>query len=138
MKLSRPAILLYMSLVFASGAVLGVFGERAYNVSAIAKAKAAKPSPEQYRRDYIEFMHKRLSLTDSQVTRLGLIFDETRALMNEIHERAIPEQQNIRRSQTEKIRAILNPEQQPEYDRLLKEREERMKKGGKKPGGPGF
>jgi Spy/CpxP family protein refolding chaperone len=82
------------------------------------------------------FMQKRLNLTDPQVTQLGLIFDETRARMNEIHERAVPEQKEIQQTQTEKIRELLTPAQQAEYEIMLKERREKMKKGGPR-GGPG-
>lgn len=136
MNFSRKTIALYVGLVFVSGAVLGVFGDRLYTVTTVTKAKNAKPSPEEYRRGYIGFMQKRLSLTEPQVTKLGLIFDETRARMNEIHERAVPEQQEIQRAQTEKIRELLSPAQQSEYEILLKERREKMKKGSQR-GGPG-
>lgn len=136
MNFSRKSIALYVGLVFASGAVLGVFGDRLYTVSTVTKAKNAKPSPEEFRRGYLGFMQKRLSLSDDQVTHLGLILDETRARMNEVHERTIPEQQDIQKSQSEKIRALLSPTQQTEYDVVVKERRERMKKGGSR-GGPG-
>ena len=120
-----------------SGAVLGVFGDRLYTVTTVAgKGKNAKLSPEEFRHGYIGFMQKRLSLTEPQVTKLGLIFDETRARMNEIHERAVPEQQEIQKSQSEKIRELLTPAQQSEYEVMLKERREKMKKGGPR-GGPG-
>ena len=56
--------------------------------------------------------------------------------MNEVHDRTIPAQQEIQKSQTEKIRAMLTPAQQSEYDVVIKERRERMKKGGPR-GGPG-
>jgi hypothetical protein len=81
-------------------------------------------------------MQKRLTLNETQVTQLGLILDETRARMNEVHERTIPEQQEIQKSQSDKIRALLTPAQQSEYDVVVKERRERMKKGGPR-GGPG-
>ena len=138
MNFSRKTIALYVGLVFLSGAVLGVFGDRLYTVTTVAsKGKnAPKPSPEEFRRGYLGFMQKRLSLTDPQVTKLGLILDETRARMNEVHERTIPEQQEIQKSQSEKIRALLTPAQQSEYDQVVKERRERMKKGGPR-GGPG-
>ena len=136
MNFSRKTIALYVGLVFVSGAVLGVFGDRLYTVTTVTKAKNAKPSPEEFRRGYLGFMQKRLSLTDPQVTKLGLILDETRARMNEVHERTIPEQQEIQKSQSEKIRALLTPAQQAEYDVVIKERRERMKKGGPR-GGPG-
>jgi len=136
MNFSRKSIALYVGLVFVSGAVLGVFGDRLYTVTTVTKAKNAKPSPEEFRRGYLGFMQKRLGLSESQVNHLGLILDETRARMNEIHERAIPEQQEIQKEQSEKIRALLTPAQQAEYDLVVKERRERMKKNGSR-GGPG-
>ena len=135
MNFSRKSIALYVGLVFLSGGVLGVFGERLYTVTTVTKAKNAKLTPEEFRHGYIGFMQKRLSLTEPQVTKLGLIFDETRARMNEIHERAIPEQQEIQKAQTEKIREMLTPAQQSEFEVVRKERE-KMKKGGPR-GGPG-
>ena len=136
MNFTRKSIALYVGLVFVSGAALGVLGDRLYTVSTVTKAKNAKPSPEEYRRGYMGFMQKRLNLTDAQVSKLGLIFDETRARMNEIHERAIPEQKEIQQLQTDKIRELLTPAQQVEYENMLKERREKMKKGGPR-GGPG-
>ena len=138
MNFSRKSIALYVGLVFASGAVLGVFGDRLYTVSTVTKAKNAKLSPEEFRRGYLGFMQKRLTLTDPQVTKLGLILDETRARMNEVHDRTIPEQQEIQKSQSAKIRALLSPEQQAEYDVVIKERRERMKKAGPHSGPGGF
>ena len=135
MNFSRKTIALYVGLVFVSGAVLGVFGDRLYTVTTVTKAKNAKLTPEEFRRGYIGFMQKRLTLTEPQVTKLGLIFDETRARMNEIHERAIPEQQEIQKVQTEKIRELLTPAQRTEFEAMRKERE-KMKKGGQR-GGPG-
>jgi Spy/CpxP family protein refolding chaperone len=135
MNFSRKSIALYVGLVFLSGGVLGVFGDRLYTVTTVTKAKNAKLTPEEFRHGYIGFMQKRLSLTEPQVTKLGLIFDETRARMNEIHERAIPEQQEIQKAQTEKIREMLTPAQQSEFEVVRKERE-KMKKGGPR-GGPG-
>lgn len=135
MNFSRKSIALYVGLVFLSGGVLGVFGDRLYTVTTVTKAKNAKLTPEEFRRGYIGFMQKRLTLTEPQVTKLGLIFDETRARMNEIHERAIPEQQEIQKAQTEKIRELLTPAQQSEFEVMRKERE-KMRKGGSR-GGPG-
>ena len=137
MNLSRKSIALYIGLVFVCGAVLGVFGDRLYTVTTVvSKGKnTAKLSPEEFRRGYLGFMQKRLSLNEQQVTQLGLILDDTRARMNEVHERTIPEQQEIQKAQTEKIRALLTPAQQSEYEVVLKERGERKKANPR--GGPG-
>ena len=136
MNVSRKSIALYVGLVFISGAVLGVFGDRLYTVTAVTKAKNAKLSPEEFRRGYLGFMQKRLTLNETQVTQLGLILDETRARMNEINERTIPEQHEIQKASSDKIREILTPAQQAEYEIVLKEVRERRKKGGPR-GGPG-
>jgi Spy/CpxP family protein refolding chaperone len=135
MNFSRKTIALYVGLVFVSGGVLGVFADRLYTVTTVTKAKNSRLSPEEFRHGYIAFMQKRLNLTEPQVTKVGLIFDETRARMNEIHERAVPEQQEIQKAQTEKIRELLTPAQQAEFEIMRKERE-KMKKGGQR-GGPG-
>ena len=138
MNLSRTAIALYMGLVLVSGAVLGAFGDHLYGTYRVAPAKTGKApkSPEEVRRSIIDFWKSHLKLTDDQVIKVGLIMDETRARMDELHRGTIPAQQEIRREQMDKMRAMLTPEQQMEYDRLQKAREERIKKGGPR-GGPG-
>lgn len=148
MKLSGKAVL-YMALVLASGAVLGVVGDRsytAYKTVNVTKNKNRErrppPTPEEYRRNVINFMQRRLNLTEEQTTQLGLILDETRAKFNELQSRIVPEQAAIGKGQTDKIRAMLNEEQRAQYEVLLKEREARSKNKGKRkggrPGGPGF
>jgi hypothetical protein len=135
MNFSRKSIALYVGLVFVCGGVLGVFGDRLYTVTTVTKAKNARPTPEEFRRSYLAVMQKRLGLNEQQVTSLGLILDDTRARMNEVNQRTIPEQKEIQKTQTEKIRALLTLAQQAEYEVLLKERRQKMKKGPR--GGPG-
>ena len=137
MNLTRSSIALYMGLVFVSGAVLGGFGDHLYGVRlSPAKNGKAPKSPEEVRHGIIDFWKSHLKLTDDQVLKVGLIMDETRVRMDEVHRGTIPAQQEIRREQMDKMRAMLTPEQKTEYDRLQKEREDRMKKGGPR-GGPG-
>ena len=126
MNFSRKSIALYVGLVFVSGGVLGVFGDRLYTVTTVvSKGKNAKLSPEEFRPRYIGFMQKRLGLTELQVVRLGLILDETRARMDEIHEQTLPERQEITKEQTEKIRELLTPAQQSGIENVLRESIER-------------
>lgn len=141
-------VALYMALVFASGAVLGVVGNRTYTAyqaqSNPPKGRKDKnrrpPSPEDFRRDYLNFMERRLNLTPEQVAQLGLILDETRAQFEELQRRTVPEQEAIGRNQTERIRAILTEEQREKFEQLRREREERNKNKGKRErfGPPGF
>jgi hypothetical protein len=138
MNLTRSSIALYIGLVFISGALLGGFGDHVYGTYRVSPSKSVKASksPEEVRHAIIDFWKSHLKLTDDQVVKVGLIMDETRVRMDEVHRGTIPAQQEIRREQMEKMRAMLTLDQQMEYDRLQKEREERIKKGGPR-GGPG-
>jgi len=139
MKLSRAAIAAYIVLVFLCGAVLGAFSFRLYTVSTVsAKSPQVSPNPEQFRRNYLATMRSRLTLSDDQVTRLNLILDDTRARIREVHDRSQPEVQEIRKEQTDKIRALLSPGQRSTYEEMLKQREQRQKEKGGHGGGPGF
>jgi hypothetical protein len=124
-KLSRLSIAVYVGLVFASGAVLGAFSLRLYTVSTVS-AKSTR-NPEEWRRRTITEMQTRLKLTDPQVSQLNVIFDETRAQVEETRHQMRPAFQAIHEQQTEKIRAMLSPDQQAEFEKMRLEREQRQK-----------
>ena len=124
MKFSRGAIALYIGLVFASGVVLGAFGQRLYTASTTVIAKGNK-NPEEFRKKVIAEYRSRLRLSEDQVTQLNAIMDETRARVEDTRQKMHPAYQKIRAEQTEKIRQLLSSEQQAEFDKMHKEREER-------------
>jgi Spy/CpxP family protein refolding chaperone len=140
MKFSRATIALYVGLVFASGVVLGIFGHSLYAVSTTASSKGK--NPEEFRKRVIAEYRSRLQLTDDQVTKLNAIMDETRARVEETRQKMHPAYQKIRAEQNEKIRQLLSAEQQAEFDKMHKEREDRdqrQKQSGREPGsGSGF
>ena len=122
----QAKIALYVALVFGSGILLGTFGHRFYTATTVsAKAGPAKPAP--YRARYMEESQRRLNLSEAQLTKLMQIFDETRARMDEVNRRMEPEMLQIRNEQIDKIRAMLNPEQLIEYEKLRKERDAKPK-----------
>lgn len=139
MKLSRAAIGGYIAVVFLCGAVLGAFTFRLYTVSTVsAGPPTARPNPEQFRKNYLATMQSRLKLSDGQVKQLNLILDDTRARIREVHDRSDPEIQQIRKDQTDQVRALLSPEQRSIYEEMLKQREQRLREKGVRGGGPGF
>ena len=97
----RPglAAALYVVLVFLSGAVVGVFGDRLYTAKAVI-ANVSVPKPADYRKQYVEDMTKHLQLTRDQVTQLGAILDDTRTKFHEEHD-ARPRQQRENCSKSE-------------------------------------
>jgi hypothetical protein len=138
MKLSRSAIALYVGLIFASGAVLGVFGNRLYNASTVsAKAPA---SPDEFRKMVVAEYKRRLQLSEDQVLKVNLILDETQAQVKEIHAKTDPALKAVHDNQIEHMTEILTPAQRTEYETMRKERQEQRQKqrGGRPGGGPGF
>jgi len=125
MKLSRTAIALYVFLVFASGVVLGAFGQRLYTASTV-NAKQ-RPNPEEFRKKVVNEYQSRLKLDADQMAKLNQILDETRGRMEETRQKMRPEYQKIHDDQVAKIREILTPDQQVEYDKMRKERDQRQK-----------
>jgi Spy/CpxP family protein refolding chaperone len=125
MRFSRGAIALYLGMVFASGAVLGAFGQRLYTASSVS-ARTTR-NPEEFRKRILATMERRLSLTPEQESKVNVILDETRARFHEVDERAKPELKAIREEQQSKINAILTPSQQIEYAKMRQEREERQR-----------
>jgi hypothetical protein len=123
---SRLSAALYLGLVFTSGVAVGGFGH--WYASNTVKATSGKFSPEEYRRMYIEEMHSRLNLNKVQLEQLGVILDQTRELYKQLYDKHKPEFKVVQDLQVERIREILEPAQQAEYEKLRAEREARRKR----------
>jgi len=123
------AVPLYVLMVFLSGVLAGAVGYRLYNAKSVNAtdpvARKPRPSPEEWRRHMVEEMHKRLKLTDDQVTKLQAAFDGTRQSFDEYDQRAKAERKAIIEQQHDEIRAFLHPEQKAEYEKFLAERQKR-------------
>lgn len=137
MKLSRLTIALYVGLIFASGAVLGVYSHSLYSV---AHAASVKPplKPEDVRKKTLSEMQTRMKLSDEQVSKINSIYDETRVRFHEVRERYRPEMDKLQQDQREKVRSILSTEQRAEYEKMLRERDEHQKQNGGRGPGPGI
>jgi molecular chaperone GrpE (heat shock protein) len=124
MKRSNTSTWIYLLLVFASGAALGVFSDRFYTTSSvIAKTTAPRNEPGEFRRKVINEMRTRLKLDEKQVSDLNGILDQTRNEMREFRERTKPEMTAIHQTQVERVNNILSPAQRLEYQKMLDERE---------------
>jgi hypothetical protein len=142
---TRTSAFFSLLLVFLSGALMGVVGERLYNTATVSsrvkpavKSEEKRPDPEERRRAIIEDNRKRLKLDDQQVQQLQLIFDNTREQFMKAHDRWDTAVQALRDSQRDAIRHILRSDQVPLYEKLIKEHDaERMKKQASKGTAPG-
>ena len=130
MKRSTLSTAFYVLLVFLSGGVVGGFAHRLYMLNSVAATgPAASPKPDEWRRNYLDVMHKRLSLSDEQMTQLGSILDTTKARLDalrgkwqkEAREKARPEMKAIQEERLQNVNQILSDTQRVEYEKLRAE-----------------
>jgi hypothetical protein len=125
MKRSNLTITLYLFLIFASGILVGAFGFRLYTGTPVS-AKTT-PSPDEARRQYASEMRARLKLTPEQMDKLTVILDETRGRLRQAHGVLDESVKQIKAHHIDAVRAMLTPEQRPEYEKLRAERDQRAK-----------
>jgi hypothetical protein len=129
-KRSQLGIVLSLFAVFGSGIVVGAFGYHSYTtktVSATGQPPVKRDTPEEWRRKYVNELHTRLNLDDSQLGRLNAILDETRERFRVLKEQQKQETDQVRASHSEKIREMLRSEQLPEYQKFRDERDQKIR-----------
>ena len=124
---SRLPVWVYLLLVFAGGAGVGAFADRLYTAKTVRadSRSTGQRTPDDYRKRYIEELKKRLNLEPTQVTQLTLVLEATQQKMRALHERDKPEMTAIHQEQVDKVHAILNDQQDAEYDKMRAEWEKR-------------
>jgi hypothetical protein len=127
MRRSNLSLALSLVLVFASGVVVGTLGYRYYSLNTVSANARPPRTPDDYRNAYIKEMNTRLHLTAEQSQKLAGVLDETRTQFRELREKHRPEFKAVQDAQTEKISAMLTPEQQAEYVRMRAERDAKRK-----------
>lgn len=126
---------IYLLVVFVGGLAIGVSGYRFYEIKTVSANPSVPVSPEKWKQRHIQEMKSRLHLTDSQSAQLGTILDETRSEYREVMERSRPDMERIQAEQYARVKAILTPEQLPEYDKFHAERETHRREMDRKMGG---
>jgi hypothetical protein len=122
MKRNQWRAVVVAVLLFCCGAAVGALGHRYYTATEVS-AKSA----EDFRHRYVSEMRSKLSLTPGQVTRLETILDETKAKFKAVKDSYRPAMLEIKKEQVSRVKSILTPQQIPIYERLVAEREQRMK-----------
>jgi len=112
MRRSNLATLMYLLVVFASGAVVGGFATRLY----LAKTVSAQPTHAELNRQYIQDMRGRLHLSEDQVAQLKQIMSATDQRMHDMHK-------TIKEQHIQQVVAILDDTQKADYAKLREERE---------------
>jgi hypothetical protein len=123
MKRSNLVIAIYLSLIFACGIVVGAFATRLYSPTPVLSSRPARPTPEEWRRQYVNELQNRLKLVPGQLTQLNEILDEIGKKVHSEHERHGQEMKAIHEEQVRRNRQMLTPDQLPEYEKLRQEHE---------------
>ncbi|HSW51516.1 MAG TPA: hypothetical protein VLH09_15120 [Bryobacteraceae bacterium] len=133
MATRRLTVALQVLLVFASGALVGGLAYRLYLTRSVdPMVQKLPPRPpdkgQRFRERYVEEMRSRLDLRADQVKKLEEIMDTTGRKFWDAKKRNDAEMRNLQENQVAQIRAMLDPPQVVEYERMLREREARMKR----------
>jgi Spy/CpxP family protein refolding chaperone len=124
MPKSKLSAIVYLLLVFLSGALVGGLSYRLYAMNTVsASSGAPKASPEEFRRHYIDGMRTKVNLDEKQIEQVNQILDETRAQFDQVRAKMRTEGQSIQNEQVAKITAILRDDQKANYEAFRAERE---------------
>jgi len=125
MRRSNVATLVYLLVVFVSGAVVGGFANRLYMAKTVSAVTVnAPPNHADLNKQYIQDMRSRLHLTDAQISELRQIMDSSDQRMREMHK-------TIRDEHIRKVTAMLDESQKAEYAKLRAEREKHRQEQAK-------
>ena len=121
MPRTRLSAGLYLLLVFASGILVGVVSHRLYVTSTVS-ATSSPPTAAELRQKYLSDMRSKVGLSDSQITAVSSILDQTKQKFDALHASEKPMRDKIQQEQIDAISALLNPAQKTAYDQWREER----------------
>lgn len=123
---SGPLVGLYLLVVFLCGATVGVLGHRLYSAKTVGAATEPRRH-QSFRERYLQDMQNRLKLDVDQKTKLVQILDEFKVRFDTTRRKLDPEMKAILEAQRTRIREMLRPEQQSEYEKMILERDRRQR-----------
>ena len=119
---SKINTVLYLSLVFGSGALVGVISHRLYETTTVNANTVPPRSMDEFRKRYFEQMRK-WGVNDQQLDRIREILDDAKDKYDAVHAKEKPMRDQIQKEQVEAVRATLTDTQRAEYDKWRAERE---------------
>jgi hypothetical protein len=114
-----------IALIFALGVLTGVLGADMYYKYRIERFREAEPSAR--REMLMKKMTRRLDLTPLQQEKVAEIFAEMREDLSALRTRHRPEIEEIRARSHARIKAILNADQQKNFDEMIERLKQRRR-----------
>jgi hypothetical protein len=135
-KTVRFAVALQLLVVFVSGVLVGGLAYRLYSLRKEPEIQQGPPPAGRpgrgggaaFRERYVKEMRERLHLREEQVTRLNQILETTGRRFFDAKKRSDMEVRSLQEDQQSQIRAMLDPGQQTEFERMIQEREAQMRR----------
>jgi len=124
-SLFKLKVILTMSAVFGLGAVMGASWG---SILVSRNTASAHLPPHNSKPGIIEKFKTRLKLSPEQTQRMESILDETQHEFRQLHLAVKPQFEEIRQKMRSGIRQMLNEEQKPEYEAMIRERDEQTAK----------
>jgi hypothetical protein len=131
MSLSFGRISLGLVLVFAAGFASGALSDRLYSARTV---EADNSRPQQFRNRYLDEMTQRLQLDAGQRKQVEQIMEESRRQYSQLREQYRPSMKKIHDEQAQQVRGLLRQPQAAEYEKMEREREERLQQKEKSGG----
>jgi Spy/CpxP family protein refolding chaperone len=117
---ARAKVIAAVLAVFALGCVTGAALDSAYRLRAAGLGR-----PQSQREDFFESLQRNLNLDERQSSQVRAVIDETREGYRQLRTEVRPRYDALRRDGRARIRALLTPEQQQQFDRMTAERDAR-------------
>lgn len=120
---SKKVAALYLSAVFAAGAIFGIAAYRFYAISAArAEFQVTPVTPQQYREQMVAKLQAELNLNAEQTAEVQKIYDYIGDRWHEVRDAMEPEFEAMRHERKERILGLLDDEQKQKYLSILEEK----------------
>jgi hypothetical protein len=135
MPRTRLSAILYLTLVFVSGVLVGIASTRLYAVKASVPTPAAPRTMAEFTRRYTDEMRQKVGVNDEQVAAVEKILTDTKKRYDDLRREQRPMRDRIQQEQVDAIRAVLTDGQKPAYETWRAERVKRSKSGAQSASG---
>lgn len=123
---SRLKVVALFVLIFLFGMATGGLSYR------LLETGYFRPHSQSYSRDHrgdtVQKFTRELGLNADQIQRLNTILEESEGKFRELNKSVKPQADAIRQESRNKIRALLNEEQKPKFEEMLKKMDEERRK----------
>ncbi len=110
-------------VVFVLGGVTGASLDRLYLLNQRGDRSGAAGPGQRWRQQMLENMKRDLNLTDDQVSKIRVVFEDNRKEFQPKRFSECPSFKEMREKTNTRIRSILTPEQQERFDQINAKRE---------------